>query len=194
MQLFLDIDGVLLNFEHSFVHWLNVHLGLSLPEDYQAQTWDFEEVLPKDVLEKAWLEYLESEFPARMQPLISPEMLNDLLREHTVHLLTNFPEPHMKKRLDNLAELGIGYQSLHYCGLHAYKAHTPRTKSDIIADLHNREQGALFVDDHPDNCLDVHANCPEVEVWVMSRRFNRDFDHPEIKRAKDWQCLIDRLG
>lgn len=194
MQLFLDIDGVLLNFEHAFVRWLNRTCNLELPEDYEAESWDFEEVLDKNTLMDAWHGFLESTGAASMLPLVPSSAINTLGQAHSVHLLTNFPLPHMEKRQANLAHAGFNYETLHYCGLHPYKDLQPKSKAIIIDELRKPEEPALFVDDHPDNCLDVHRNCPGVEVWLMSRRFNRDFEHPRIQRAKSWDCLMDRLG
>jgi len=49
----------------------------------------------------------------------------------------------------------------------------------------------MFVDDHPDNCLNVRESFPEAEIWLMSRPFNADFNNPEIRRAKDWAEVLD---
>ena len=193
MQLFFDIDGVLLNFEHAFVAWLNQDQGLSLPANYEAEHWDFLEVMDKATLDRSWHRFLESDAVANLPPLVDPQGFNALAHHHEVHLLTNFPAPHMHKRLRNLEQHGFKYDSLEYCGLHSYKSHKPRSKAAVIADLHDSTQPALFVDDHPDNCLDVHHNCPGVEVWVMSRKFNRAFSHPSIPRAQGWNCLFARL-
>jgi FMN phosphatase YigB (HAD superfamily) len=194
MQLFIDIDGVLLNFEGTFVRWLNREYDLGLPEDYEAESWDFEEVLDRQRLQQGWLRFLESREAGALPPLVEPARFNALAREHRVHLVTNFPEPHMEKRLGNLAALGFSYETLHYCGLHAFRDLRPRSKAQVVEALRSQRGKALFVDDHPDNCLDVHRNCPEVEVWLMSRRFNRDFRHPVIRRTDGWEALFQRLG
>lgn len=193
MQLFIDIDGVLLNFERAFVDWLNAEYRLGLPDDYEAESWDFEEVLDRQQLMDGWHRFLESRVAGEMAPLVAPERFNALAAGHSVHLVTNFPQPHMAKRLANLASLGFAYDTLHYCGLHAYKELTPLTKAQVVRSLRNARGEGLFVDDHPDNCVDVHTHCPDVEVWLMSRRFNRDFHHPGIRRAQDWNCLFQRL-
>ena len=112
-----------------------------------------------------------------------------------MHLLTNFPEEHFDKRIANLEAIGFRYDSLHHCGFHAFKKGTGvAKKSQTIAELLESGERGLFVDDHPDNCLDVAGSCPEVEVWLMSRRFNQAFEHPEIRRASNWNSVIDRLG
>ena len=197
MQLFFDIDGVLLNFQRSFVAWLNREHGLGLPEDYQALSWDFTEVMNKQAMDECWFSFVESPAIGKMGALIDPALFNALGEGHAVHLVTNFPQPHMEKRLENLASLGFRYDSLHYCGIHPFRDHQPQTKAQVIKSLRVGEPGgrpSLFVDDHPGNCLDVHQNCPEIEVWLMSQRFNRDFEHPGIRRALSWNCLLERLG
>ncbi len=205
MQLFLDIDGVLLNFERSFVQWLNDRHSMGLPEDYEANNWDFTEILDKEELDRRWRRYLASDEAGRMTPLIEPAHFNALADGHAVHLVTNFPLPHWEKRVRNLAELGFRYDSLTHCGFLIFdETHRPRSKADVIRDLRQSEQTsqaervpsaepALFLDDHPDNCLDVLKHCPDVEVWLMSRRFNRDFAHPQVRRAEDWESVRERL-
>jgi uncharacterized HAD superfamily protein len=194
MQLFLDIDGVVLNFQHSFVRWMNAQHGTRLPLDYQADHWDFTELLETDELERRWRAYLASPEAARMEPLLDPARFNALAAQHSVHLVTAFPLPYMDKRRENLAHLGLVYESLHHCGLLVYDNVVPKTKAQTIAELRRSHQPALFLDDHPDNCLDVAANCPDVEVWLMSWRFNRDFSHPAVRRAEGWPEVLRRLG
>lgn len=194
MQLFFDIDGVLLNFERAFVRWLNEQYGMGLPADYEAADWNFTEVLEPEELERRWRRFLTTPQAARMEPLIAPERFNALVRNHEVHLVTNFPLPHMEKRLENLAALGFAYEALHHCGFLVFDGIVPKTKAQTIVELRRRHEPALFVDDHPDNCLDVVKHCQDVEVWLMSRRFNRHFHHPAVKRAQDWDCVAQRLG
>jgi len=193
MQMFIDIDGVLLNFEYVFVDWLNEQHGLGLPSNYEARTWDFEELMDREVMHDSWLRFLESNGAGEMPPLVDPEKFNSLTADYDVHLVTNFPQPFMDKRLQNLTAHGFNFDSIHYCGLHPYKNLQPVTKANIIASLREPGKRAIFVDDHPDNCLDVHNNCRDVEVWMMSRRYNRDFQHPGIRRARDWGCLFSYL-
>ncbi len=161
---------------------------------YEAESWDFEECLDKEAVLESWHRFLESRAAGEMRPLVAPQAFNRVAAEHTVHLVTNFPQPHMPKRLANLDAVGFAYETLHYCGLHGYRDLRPMTKAQVIQSLRDARGEGLFVDDHPDNCLDVHTHCPDVEVWLMSRRFNRAFAHPRIQRARDWGCLFERLG
>ncbi len=117
-----------------------------------------------------------------------------MARGHEVHLLTNFPEPYREKRERNLASLGFGYRSLQFCGLHAYNGTQPPSKGEVVQRLRTGSEPALFVDDHPENCLDVLRSCSGVEVWVLSREFNRTFDDARVRRAEGWPPLIERLS
>ncbi len=193
-RLFFDVDGVLLNFEHAFVCWLNQRFGHDLPEDYEASSWYFEDVLSVDECKAAWHEFLAAPAAGRMKPLVEPQRFNALTRGRPVHLLTNFPEHLFESRIENLARLGFQYESIHYCGFHAFRSKGIARKSKTIAELLRGGERGFFVDDHPDNCTDVAENCPSVEVWLMSRRFNSGFGHPDIRRAQGWGCVIDRLN
>jgi hypothetical protein len=194
MQFFLDIDGVLLNFEKSFARWLNEGYGFRLPETYETTSWNYDDLLPREHIKEAWQRYLESDHSATMDPLVDLTRFNALAGSHDVHLVTNFPLQHADKREQNLAQHGFTYSSLNFCGLRGFGGLKPRTKSEVIAQLRRSGEHALFVDDHPDNCLDVLENCGDTEVWVMTRLFNRDFAHPDIRRAQDWECVFNRIG
>lgn len=193
MRLFFDVDGVLLNFERGFVQWLNVNFGKNLPEDYEASSWYFDDVLTEEQCREAWHVFLGSEDAGRLQPYLEPARFNALTGERAVHLLTNFPDLHMETRVENLAALGFRYESLHHCGFSTFDPAGTPSKSQIVSNLLQPGERGLFVDDHPRNCLDVAENCPGVEVWLMSRKFNRDFDHPEIRRAAGWPPIVERL-
>jgi hypothetical protein len=194
MQLFLDIDGVVLDFERSFVAWLNAEYGMGLPLGYQANRWDFTEILDAAELDRRWRLYLAAPEAGRMAPLIEPARFNALADAHDVHLVTNFPLPHWDKRVRNLADLGLRYGSISHCGFLVFDGQTPKSKSQVVRERRAQSAPALFLDDHPDNCLDVARNCPDVEVWLMTRRFNRDFEHPEVRRAEDWDRVLRRVA
>jgi len=193
MQLFCDIDGVLLNFERSFVRWLNAEHGMGLAEDYEANHWDFTEIMEAAELERRWRRYLASPEAGQMGPLIEPARFNALANAHDVHLVTNFPLAHWEKRVRNLAELGFRYASLNHCGFLVVDNQPPKTKAQVVRELRAQPHDALFLDDHPDNCLDVVQHCPDVEVWLMTRRFNRQFAHPAVRRAENWDSVLQRL-
>jgi uncharacterized HAD superfamily protein len=192
-RLFFDVDGVLLNFEHAFINWLNEKYHLGVPADYEASSWYFEDVMPAEQCREAWHLFLEAPEAGTMKPYLDPARFNALTGGRPVHLLTNFPEHLFDKRIENLSAHGFRYESIHHCGFHAFQSRGVDTKSTMIARLIRPNERALFLDDHPDNCVDVVENCPAVEVWLMSRRFNRDFAHPAVRRAHGWSSVIERM-
>lgn len=194
MRLFFDVDGVLLNFERAFVQWLNDHHGLDLPEDYETTSWYFEEVMSEADCKQAWHHFMGSDDAARMQPYVDSAHFNTLTANRAVHLLTNFPHSSWDKRVQNLQTVGFIYDSVHHCGFSSLDSAETPSKSEVITRLLQRGEAGLFVDDHPQNCVDVVRNCPQVEVWLMSRRFNQGFDHPQIQRARDWSSVTGRIG
>ena len=194
MELFFDVDGVLLNFEHSFVDWLNQTYQLELPANYETNSWYFDDVLTPEQLENAWWDYLDSTHAGELSTYVEAHHFNSHTAQRPVHLLTNFPNRHMDKRRQNLLSHGFEFVEVHHCGLEPIEGVRPPTKSEKLSELRTPGLPALFVDDNPKNCLDVLENCPDVEVWLMTRRFNLDFEHPQIQRAESWRCLFTRLG
>ena len=96
--------------------------------------------------------------------------------------------------MENLETIGFNYDSVHHCGFNSFDTGDTPSKSEVITGLLQPGEAGLFIDDHPRNCLDVVGNCPEVEVWLMSRRFNQGFEHPQIQRARDWSSVTGRIG
>ncbi len=194
MQLFCDVDGVLLDFERVFIPWVNRFCGKNLPPYYQSKNWDFTELLTKEQAFNLWRHFIESEQAAQMPSTIAPAAFNAATKHVQVELLTNFPLQQFHKRWANLHSLGFVYQGLYHGGLvkSSPVSHPPPTKAQIIHQLYAGKK-AFFVDDHPDNCLDVLRHCPQVEVWVMHRHFNRGFYHRQIQRTAGWPTLLKRL-
>ena len=71
---------------------------------------------------------------------------------------------------------------------------TSKTKAEVIQELLQTDDSVIFVDDHPDNCLNVLESFPDAEIWLMNRQFNADFKHPEIRRANDWSEVLEHSG
>ncbi|MEE2600487.1 MAG: hypothetical protein VYD83_08640, partial [SAR324 cluster bacterium] len=69
--------------------------------------------------------------------------------------------------------------------------YSTKTKAEIIQELYQEGRKIMFVDDHPDNCLNVRQTFPKAEIWLMSRPFNDDFIHPEIRRARNWTEILE---
>ena len=194
MQLFCDIDGVLLDFERMFVPWINRYHHTNLPACYQSGCWDFTDLLSQEQTFALWKRFMQSEQAAQMPSTVAPAAFNAATQQIQVELLTNFPAAQFPMRWANLHSHGFVYRGLYHCGLlkSSDALSPPPTKAQIVNQLCTGGK-AFFVDDHPDNCLDVLQHCPQVEVWVMHRHFNRGFYHQRIQRATSWQTLFKRF-
>ena len=103
----------------------------------------------------------------------------------------NIPSlPELVPKSADLKKVGYRFSSAHCAGLVQYDGHPAQTKAELIQDLLEDNEGFMFVDDHPDNCINVHENFPDAEVWLMSRAHNQDFNHSVIRRALHWDDIM----
>ena len=109
-------------------------------------------------------------------PLVNPEEFNSTFGAYPIHFITNIPPDCLKRREKNLRNVGFKFNSARCAGFINYEDHPAKTKADVIRELNQKENGVLFVDDHPDNCLNVREAFPDAEIWLMSRPFNSNFE------------------
>ena len=192
LRCFFDVDGVLLDFEGSYLKAVSHYFNLEIPEDYQTDSWFFKDLLTEEQMHEGWRYFLKSRHFEQMEPLVNPARFNDVFGAYPVHFVTNIPPDCLERRCGNLRNVGFAFASAHCGGFIAYKGHPSPTKAEVITALTEEGDSVLFVDDHPDNCLNVREAFPEAEVWLMSRSFNHEFDHPEVTRAQVWEAVFTR--
>jgi len=188
---FFDVDGVLLDFEEGFTRVIKEYFNLDVPADYVPESFWFSDLLTKDQVLEGWDYFLHSNEFEKLEPMVDPKEFNKTFGAYPVHFITNIPPECLERRETNLRNVGFKFDSARCAGFINYKDHPPQTKADVIKELYQKEKGILFVDDHPDNCLNVRETFPDAEIWLMSRPFNTDFEHPEIRRAKNWSEVLD---
>jgi FMN phosphatase YigB (HAD superfamily) len=193
MRCFFDVDGVMLDFESSYLRAIREYFQLEIPYDYQTSSWDFSEVLTEQQQMEGWEYFINSDYFRQLEGLIAAEQFNAVFGAYPVHFVTNIPPTYLEARRENLRNLGYDFESLHSGGFLSFDEQPPRTKSMVIADMIIPQEKVLFVDDHPKNCVDVQDRFPEADVWLMSRPFNRDFSHPTIQRAEHWDQIVAAL-
>ena len=189
MRIFFDVDGVVLDFEKSFLNLLKKYFNLVLPETYKHNNWSFSDIINPKEFDEAWNYFLKSDEFENISSLVDPELFNQTFRAYPVHFITNIPKFALEKREKNLYNLGYEFESVHCAGLHKYDINQ-KTKSEEIKIHIKKNEKIMFVDDHPDNCLDIFNNFPKGIIWLMDRPHNRKFNHPNIKRAFNWDKLI----
>ena len=188
---YFDVDGVLLDFEGGFTKAVKDYFKLEVAEDFVSKSFWFSDLLTKDQVMEGWDYFLYSSEFEELQPMVDPELFNAAFGAYPVHFITNIPLDCLERREKNLRNAGFKFDSTHCAGFIDYDGYSTQSKAEVILELHQKEKTVLFVDDHPDNCLNVRESFPEAEIWLMSRPFNEDFTHPEIRRARNWAEVLE---
>jgi phosphoglycolate phosphatase-like HAD superfamily hydrolase len=185
-----DVDGVLLDFESTYIRALTEYFQLEIPDDYEPQSWFFSELLTEEQMKEGWQFFLQSDYFAQMPPLVDPEGFNQLVGAYPVHCVTNIPPECLDRRRENLRNVGFRVDSSHCGGFIEYAGHPRQTKAEVVQELMEPAESLVFIDDHPDNCLNILEYFPDAEIWLMSRPFNREFHDARILRAKTWDDVF----
>tara|TARA_B100000700_G_scaffold300790_1_gene369351 strand:+ start:19 stop:630 length:612 start_codon:yes stop_codon:yes gene_type:complete len=188
---FFDVDGVLLDFESGFTKVIKEYFKLDVPADYVPESFWFSDLLSKEQVMEGWDYFIHSSEFEKLEPLVDPEEFNSTFGAYPIHFITNIPPDCLKRREKNLRNVGFKFNSARCAGFINYEDHPAKTKADVIRELNQEENGVLFVDDHPDNCLNVREVFPDAEIWLMSRPFNSNFEHPKIRRATNWSVVLE---
>jgi hypothetical protein len=171
-DLFLDIDGCVLNFDHAYIPILEEE-GLQL-NDNDFKQWDTlksrgytrRQVYPFVV--RAW----ESDKFENL-PFIkgAEEFLKWAIRKYKIIYNTTVPEAYREKRIKNLNKLGI----LRDIGADIQFATSHRDKARIVGSYDN---GFAFVDDKPKNVSAVKQDWPNIlSIWYNHRGLMNLYDH-----------------
>jgi 5' nucleotidase, deoxy (Pyrimidine), cytosolic type C protein (NT5C) len=183
MLVGLDIDGVVADFLGPFLRFVETQIGCApiAPETVVDLSYKDHPVITDTVLERC-LEALaaEPDFFDRLIPLLTASewrALDGLSRARRLVFITHRQarEGRDVQRLtaDWLKRHGISDPVVH-C--------TADYKSKLVAEL----GVAAFVDDRPENCLDVAENTRAM-VYMPRRNYNAFFTHPKVK-------TFDRFG
>ena len=191
---FFDVDGVLLDFEGGFTNTVKDYFKLELPKDFVSKSFWFEDILTKEQVMEGWDYFLHSTEFEKLKPIVDPEKFNNVFGAYPVHFITNIPLDCLERREKNLRNVGFKFNSAHCAGFIEYDGYSKKTKAEIIQELHQEGKKVMFVDDHPDNCLNVWENFPKAEIWLMTRPFNYDFIHPKIRRAGNWNEILEHTS
>jgi uncharacterized HAD superfamily protein len=191
IRFFFDVDGVLLDFETSYINVLKDYFHVEVPEEYQSTCWYLSDLFTDEQRVEGWDYFIGSEHFGKLNALIDPSQFNAVFGEYSVHLVTNIPPQYQEVRQKNLEEAGFHYESLHCGGLIAFDDQPTKKKDAIIRQLLREGESLFFMDDHPDNCVNVIEAFPEASVWLMSRPFNKTFEHPGIQRASHWDEVFE---
>lgn len=192
LEFFLDVDGVILDFEKSFMDMLRELYMPDLPQGYLPRTWDMGEEFPEVNMDEAWKEFVGSDRFKSIHPLVSSEVFNNLSENSPVYLITNIPENLIESRLENLSQYELQHDGVYIGGHWDFGVKDYPSKSEQIARLHQNGNQIVFMDDHPTNCKDVKAAFPDSEVFLMSRPHNKNEEDQIWKRVSDWEDFLKK--
>ena len=191
---FFDVDGVMLDFDCGFTRTMKEYFKLDIDENYVPESFWFSDMLTKEQVVEGWDYFIKSNEFERLKPIVDPKHFNAKFGAYPVHFITNIPPDCLDRRVKNLQNAGFKFKSAHCGGFINYEGKTSKTKAEVIQELLQADESVIFVDDHPDNCVNVLESFPDAEIWLMSRPFNADFKHSKIRRANNWSEILEHSG
>ena len=182
-DLFLDVDGCILNFEYTYEPILKEE-GLQLNDDDFKQ-WDILKTRGYTrrqvyrLVVKAW----ESDNFENL-PYIpgAKNFLKWASHKYNIIYNTTLPELYHEKRIKNLNKLGI----LDDIDAHIQFAKSHRDKSRIVGSFNN---GIAFIDDKPKNVSAVKEDWPNIlSIWYNHDGLMNvyDYDPEPDYEAHSW--------
>lgn len=191
LEFFLDVDGVILDFESAFMDMIRDLYIPDLPQGYIPKTWDMGEEFPGVDMKKAWDEFVGSDRFTKLPPLVDQERFNILSKQSPVYLITNIPDHLIDARLENLETHKMNHDGVYTGGHWDFGMEGYPSKSERIAALHQNGNQIIFMDDHPTNCRDVKAAFPDSQVFLMSRPHNQNEEDAAWKRVDGWKAFLE---
>ena len=194
MELFLDVDGVILDFESGLVDFVRDEYINDLPADFALQTWELTEDFADLDIEEVWIRFVTSERFTRLNLLVDPVSFNRISRQFSINLITNLPDEQYEFRKLNLDRHGLEYNGLYLAGHFNFGDESYPSKSQVIQDIHQAGEKIVFLDDHPKNCLDIKNNLPESDVYLMDRPHNKNQSDSSWIRVNNWNHFVEKIG
>lgn len=175
IQLFLDCDGVICNFDEVFVQIVNKMFNKNLPSDFVPNDWYWTKPPVSITQEDSLLAYhaflKDNGFLKQSFYKEAKEFIDEAKKFSHIDLVTHIPDECKENRVKNLNGHNI----------HFDRIFTTEEKSKCInQNIIPGKDRYIFVDDKPENCIDVAENCKNVEVFIIKKPYNVDFKHPNV--------------
>lgn len=195
MRIGLDIDGVLADFNTSFIRLIREVTGVQLPspsDDYPDR-WNYtKNVLSREQEDKVWKKIKTTKFWVTLDPLPDCGTVLRQLHggEHEVYFITTRPGTRAKWWTEGwLFEQGCALPTV-------LIADTSDSKGRLARGLGLD----VFIDDRPSNCIEVHLAMPDhCDVYLVDRPYNQlpfeggmYFDCAGIRRVKSALEALER--
>ena len=193
-ELFLDVDGVILDFEGALVDFVRDEYINDLPKDYVLQSWEISDEFKSLDIEEVWTRFVNGKRFTRLDLLVDSDSFNEISSRYPIHFVTNIPFAQFDSRSENLSYHQLNYKQLHLAGHFDFGDPDYPRKSDIIKKIHKDGNEIIFLDDHPKNCQEIKEEFPESKVYLMTRPHNREAKKTGWIRVDDWAEFLDRIN
>lgn len=193
MEFFLDVDGVILDFESSLVDFVRENYLPDLPADYVPKSWEMKKEFGSLDIIEVWNRFVDSERFSRLDLLIDAGSFNALSSRYPVYLITNLPPSQYDNRVKNMMQHGLNYAEMVLAGHFNFNDENYPTKSEAIRKLHVNGERIIFLDDHPQNCRDVKAAFEGSTVFLMSRPHNLEIVDEDWIRVENWDKFLRQV-
>lgn len=192
MQLFFDVDGVILNFNKAFYQVCNKLFDLKIPENYIHDNWypylGTKPVLTREQSAQAWDYFVNNRYFGKLELLdkkIPAILRNYAYSGYEINLVTSVPKESELDRINNLKKLGIFFDDFYNIGVDSI-----RNKSYFINGVYAGGK-SFFIDDKFENCKDVAENCSsKIKILMMTYPYNENKVLTDVTRVYNWKDIV----
>ena len=183
-QIFLDVDGVLLDFHTNFLRYLKDTHSMEL--DGVVENYHTNSVLKKGEkdakqlkLEKLFQQknvmedFFVSDYFSTLNALVDIHSYNQIAQKYPTYLLTNLSEKRKLAREKNLKLHGFSYQKIFFAGFDKYGDPNYPLKSKIILQKMEKNSEIIFLDDLLMNCKEVLESISKARVFLLTKPYNK---------------------
>ena len=185
MKIFLDVDGVLANFEQNVIGVANSLWPGKLPLDYVPQNWAYSDVFSTEDWSKVWEEIKTIPDFWLREPPISDNVSAlrtwmHLCPDHEIFFITSRIDTGGIKAADQTREW------LYNLGLRDSRTHViavkrAEEKKQIVADL----KIDIGLDDYAPT-VEALNTIPHHYCFLLDRPWNRESKQPRVHSVKDF--------
>ena len=171
MRIGFDLDGVLVDFHSAYVRTINKLFHKNYPIR-EARCWNTYDEYPNDFspdMQKESFEHIRKTkhfwFDLKPYDYDDIKKIKDYIwEENIVYFITNrYPNP------DDDSTLMQSLRWLEQYGVSSHGIVLTRHKSSVCRTL----KLDYFLDDKPENVIDIRRNAPNTQCYLMDRKYNQ---------------------
>ena len=191
---FLDVDGILLNFNKLVFQHLSSAHGIEIPKDYIPKSWNFTELTPKGKKYVPWKKIIGIDWASHVKPFNNAKSFLDKLKRKGYHivLITRLDQSMQILRMENLIKHGLHYDEIYF-------NEDSQIKADIMVTVLARYKPKewIFADDKAASCLRVlDIKNKNSKVYSLEYPFNKSIiknSPKELIWVKNEQELYQKI-